>query len=213
MTRAVLFDIDGVLVRGYHARPEDQKRWDEKLLADHGIDPERFSEEFIYDVFVKKVLVGQTSLVTALDHVLPRLGYKGSPVAFAQLWVSRHANLDHAVLDIVAQLKARSDLRLYLATNQDHVRAMWLWETLGLSAYFEDIFYSARARALKPQDRYFDYIKSRIGPQSQPPLFFDDTPKMVVGARSHGWEAVLYREPTDCTNHPWIAARLEKVIV
>ena len=41
MTRAVLFDVDGVLVHGYHARPELQLRWDENLLEDLGIDPEQ----------------------------------------------------------------------------------------------------------------------------------------------------------------------------
>ncbi|MDF2983165.1 MAG: hypothetical protein K0Q69_2937, partial [Devosia sp.] len=29
--RTVLFDVDGVLVHGYHARPEKQIRWDENL--------------------------------------------------------------------------------------------------------------------------------------------------------------------------------------
>ena len=40
MTRALVFDVDGVLVHGYHARPERQRRWDENLLADlsSGVD-------------------------------------------------------------------------------------------------------------------------------------------------------------------------------
>ena len=35
--RAVLFDVDGVLVHGYHARAERQRRWDEHMQADLGI--------------------------------------------------------------------------------------------------------------------------------------------------------------------------------
>lgn len=71
MTRTVLFDVDGVLVHGYHARPEKQIRWDENLLADLGVDPDRFKTEFIYDIFMKKVIVGQMSLLAALDRTCP----------------------------------------------------------------------------------------------------------------------------------------------
>ena len=81
--RALLFDVDGVLVHGYHAKPEKQVRWDENLLADLGVDPERFRNEFIYDIFIKKVIVGQMSLLEALDRTLPRLGYRGPAMAFA----------------------------------------------------------------------------------------------------------------------------------
>ena len=82
MTRAVFFDVDGVLVHGYHARPDLQLRWDENLLADLGIDPEAFKERFIYDVFVKKVLIGKVGLVEAATSVIAGI-FKRSPLSFA----------------------------------------------------------------------------------------------------------------------------------
>jgi putative hydrolase of the HAD superfamily len=81
-TRAVLFDVDGVLVHGYHARPERQVRWDENLLADLGVDPDGFRTEFIYGIFVKQVVIGRMSLIEALERTLPALGYKGSAMQF-----------------------------------------------------------------------------------------------------------------------------------
>ena len=51
-------------------------RWDENLLDDLGVDPQRFKDEFIYDIFIKKVIVGQMGLVEALDRILPGLGYR-----------------------------------------------------------------------------------------------------------------------------------------
>ena len=74
MTRAVFFDVDGVLVHGYHARPELQRHWDANLLDDLGIDRERFRNEFIFDIFIKRVVIGETSLIEALDRRLPSLG-------------------------------------------------------------------------------------------------------------------------------------------
>jgi len=209
VTRAVFFDVDGVLVHGYHARPERQIRWDENLLADLGVDPDRFSTEFIYDIFINKVIIGQMSLVEALERVLPGLGYKGSAMNFASYWLRHDSNVNQPLLDVIEQLKQFGGANLYVATNQDHMRAQWLWLTLGFSELFDDIFYSARLRVMKPDPGYFDAIASRIGPQTEPPLFFDDRPKVIDGARKHGWEAVLFDTVEDCTGHPWIAERLK----
>lgn len=208
MTRAVFFDVDGVLVHGYHARPALQRHWDANLLADLGVDPERFRNEFIFDIFIKQVVVGEMSLVEALDRRLPALGYRSSPMVFVHYWLSHDSTLNQPLLAVVRQLKARSDLKLYIATNQDHLRAQWLWQTLGLGELFEDMFYSARIGVRKPERGFFDFIEQRIGPQSEPPLFFDDTPKVIEGARRAGWEAIQFDSLDDCTRHPWIAARL-----
>ena len=207
MTRAVIFDVDGVLVDGCHARP-DGKTWEEELLLGLGIDPIRFRDEFIYDIFIKKVVIGQTALVDALDRRLPAFGYKGSTMAFAQQWVTRNSRVNEQLLAHIRQLRRRSDIRLYLATNQDHMRAQWLWQTLRLGEVFDDMFYSARARAMKPKDAFFKFAATRMGPQSQVPLFFDDTPHVVEGARTFGWEAVLFTNNDDVSQHPWIRERL-----
>lgn len=209
MTRAVFFDVDGVLMHGYHARPEPALQWYANLLADFGIAPERFKQEFIFDVFIKKVLIGKMPLVEALDRRLPSLGFKGSPMVFVDYWLTQENEVDVQLLDLIRKLKQRDDLRLYLATNQDHMRALWLWQNIGLSELFEDMFYSARVGIRKPERGFFDFIEYRIGPQTEPPLFFDDTPKVVEGARTAGWEAVLFNTIDDFTSHPWIAERLD----
>jgi len=209
VTRALVFDVDGVLVHGYHARPDLQQRWDENLLADLGVDPERFRTEFIYDIFIKKVVIGQTPLIEALDKRLPALGYKGSSMAFAQYWLSHDSRVNTELVDAIKRLKASADIKLYIATNQDHMRAQWLWQTLGFGTLFEDMFYSARIGAMKPHKSFFDFAEMRMGSQSEPPLFFDDTPKIVEGARAWGWESVLFETNQDFLDHPWVSARMK----
>ncbi|WP_375452022.1 HAD family hydrolase [uncultured Devosia sp.] len=208
MTRAVFFDVDGVLVHGYHANPTRIRAWDTNMLADMGIDPDKFRQDFVFDIFIKKVIIGETSLIEALERRLPALGYRGSPMAFAQYWLTMDSVLNQPLLDIVRRLKQSGDCRLYIATNQEHLRASWLWGHLGLSELFEDIFYSARIGVQKPDRKYFDFIEHRIGPQSEAPLFFDDSPRVIAGALAHGWEAVQFETVDDCANHPWIAKRL-----
>ncbi|WEK05596.1 MAG: HAD-IA family hydrolase [Candidatus Devosia phytovorans] len=208
MTRAVLFDVDGVIIHGYHANPARVRPWDANLLADMGVDPDRFRREFIFDLFMKKVITGEMALIPALERRLPALGYKGSPMVFAHYWLTHDSELNAPLLDVIRQLKAREGLKLYLATNQEHLRAQHLWSHLGLSDLFEDIFYAARIGARKPDPRFFTFVDDKLGPQSEPPLFFDDSPEVIAGARKHGWEAVLFNTVDDCTSHPWIAERL-----
>lgn len=210
MTRAVLFDVDGVLINGYHSNPARVRAWDKTMLADIGVDPDRLRKEFTFETFVKKVIVGQMSFVEALDKHLPALGYKGSSMAFAHYWLHMDSELNQETVAIARTLKTCGDCRLYIATNQEHMRAMWLWGKLGLSEIFDDMFYSARLGLRKPDPRYFEYIARAIGPQAEPPLFFDDTPAVVAAASKAGWEAVLFDTVDDCRNHPWIAERLSR---
>lgn len=209
MTRTVLFDVDGVLIHGYHSNPEKVVPWDKDLRADMGVDPDAFRKEFIFDIFVKKVIIGQMSLLDALDRTLPRLGYRGPAMAFAGYWLMKDSKVNEPLLEVVRRLKARGDVRLYIATNQEHMRAQYLWQTLKFGEVFEDIFHSARVGATKPHKPYYEWVSNRIGPQSEPPLFFDDSEPVIRGARDHGWEAVAYNELEDVTEHPWIAERLK----
>jgi putative hydrolase of the HAD superfamily len=209
LSRVVLFDVDGVLVHGYHARPERHVRWNENLLTDLGVDPDRFNSEFIYDVFIKKVIVGQMPMLDALERILPGLGYRGSAMAFVDYWLSHDSNVNAPMVAAVRRLRQAGDSRLFLATNQEHMRAQWLWHTLKFGEIFEDIFYSARVGHAKPARPYFDWINNRLGPQREPPLFFDDREDIVKAARGHGWEAVLVDKTEDVTEHPWIAERLK----
>ena len=70
------------------------------------------------------------------------------------------------------------------------------------------MFYSARIGVVKPQPKFFDFVTRHIGPQDEPPLFFDDRAEIIDAARRKGWEAILFNELADCTTHPWIAARI-----
>ncbi len=208
MTRIVLFDVDGVLVNGYHARPEKHVRWNANLLADLGVDPDRFNREFIYDVFVKKVVVGQMSLLEALERTLPGLGYRGPAMAFVGYWLSHDSNVNEPVLDVVRRLRDAGGSRLFLATNQEHMRAQWLWQTLKFGEVFEDMFHSARVGHAKPAKPYFDWVNNQLGRQDEKPLFFDDREDIVKAAQAAGWEAVLFNDIADASEHPWIAERL-----
>ena len=163
---------------------------------------------FIKGIFEKEVLTGRQSLLTALERTLPAMGYRGSPLAVVSYWLGRDSHLNFQLLDVIRKLRRVSRGRLYVATNQEHMRAFHLWNRLGMETMFDDIFYSARLGVLKPDAAFFERITAIIGPQDQPPLLFDDSEPVIEGARAFGWEAVLYDELADCVSHPWIAETL-----
>jgi putative hydrolase of the HAD superfamily len=208
MSRAIFFDVDGVLIHGYHANPALTRRWDENLLEDLGIDPKRFSSEFIYGPFLKEVLPGHRSLIEVLDEVLPNLGYKGSALTLLDYWMRKDSNVDAATFEIARKLSRHADVSLYMATNQEHTRAMWIWLQLGFGQVFDDMFYAARMGVVKPETAFFDRIMAVIGPQETPPLLFDDSPKVIDAASAYGWEAVLFETAEDCRGHSFIAELL-----
>ena len=207
MARAIVFDVDGVLVHGYHARPDRRERWD-AALQNIGINPERFQREFIFDIFMKRVLIGEVPMVEALDRRLRAFGYKGSTMAMLDLWLGFDFNPNAELLAIVRHLKDHADVKLYLATNQDHSRAQYIWQNQHFHGLFEDMFYSARFGRTKYDKKFFAMADERMIASDSPPLFFDDTPKVIDVARAYGWETVLFVRNEDVFTHPWIAQKI-----
>ncbi|WP_105416452.1 HAD family hydrolase [Neorhizobium sp. T25_27] len=206
--RSVLFDVDGVLVHGYTGQVERRRRWDEHLLADLGIDPSAFRHLFIKQVFEKEVLTGRKALISALEEILPQLGFHGSPFIVASYWLNRDSHLNLQLLDVIRHLRRTGRARLYVATNQEHMRAFHLWNRHGFENLFDDMLHAARLGELKPGRAFFEGAARILGPQDEPPLFFDDSEAVVVAANEVGWEGVLFNKLEDCTAHPWISAML-----
>jgi putative hydrolase of the HAD superfamily len=211
--RKILFDVDGVLVHGYHARPELRKFWDEKIAEDFGIDRERFRKEFIFGPFVREVIVGKKTLAEALSVSLPALGYNGDPQIFIDYWLRKDSNLNLPLLEKIKILKRSGQVKLFIATNQEHNRASYLMENLGFNEYFEDIFYSARIGHLKPSEEYFRYVNEALNCEKNDiPLLFDDTPSVVAEARNFGWQAVEFIDTASLHESDFIDAILRESV-
>lgn len=209
MSRAVLFDVDGVIVHGWHARPEYRRLWNQHLRDDLGIDPQAFSQAFIRQDFARTVIPGEKPLIHALDDYLGKAGYPGSPLELMSYWFSHDSQLNRPLVEAIKRVQRNTASPFYLATNQEHVRAFYLWHDLKLGHLFNDMFYAARMGAKKPQAEFFDAVQNRLPDASEKPLLFDDTPAVVEAARNYGWEAVLYADLDDFTTHPWVAALLD----
>ncbi|MBZ9937412.1 haloacid dehalogenase [Mesorhizobium sp. BR1-1-16] len=205
----IFFDVDGVLIDGWHADAALRKPWDATITADLGVDRAAFQTRFFgasgqrSEALMHQCVIGRLDLAEALAGVLPDIGYRGEVKDFMRYWFEKDSNLNAAVLHLVAELKRRADAKVYIATGQEHHRARYLWNDLGLSERFDGMFYSASLGYPKKDVRFFEAINQtlRIDP-AQPPLFFDDQPEIVACAQSAGWDAAVFRSAGDVSGHP-----------
>lgn len=84
----IFFDVDGVLIDGWHADPARRKRWDADLRRDLGIDPEALQEKFFrpssegkQHSLMQACTRGDLDLKEALAPVLPSVCMGASPSA------------------------------------------------------------------------------------------------------------------------------------
>ena len=203
----ILFDVDGVLVHGWHSDPQYRRRWSEHLERDLGLSEQTFSESFISRAFKEKVITGQQGLHEALAETLPSIGFGHDPQILIDYWMEHDAVLNQDLMARVKWLSNLPDVRLFIATNQEHVRAAHLMEDLGLTKYFDDIFYSARFGVTKPDPAF--YRKAQALLPDGPVVFFDDHQPVVDGAIAHGWEAHQFNDADDVLKSETVAALLE----
>ncbi len=204
--QVVLFDVDGVLIQGYHATRTDLRHcWDEDIETDLKINRERFKREFIFGPFVKDVIVGKKDFKDVLTEYLPTFGFHDDAQIVVDYWLDKDSVTNQDVLETIKIMQASGQFKLYIATNQEHYRAKYLMNQLGFKEYFDDIFYSAKIGFAKPSVDYFQSIAKALNlPSDEKPILFDDTPNVVEAARAFGWEAHEFATVDDLGKSPFI---------
>lgn len=104
---------------------------------------------------------------------------------------------DDATVDLMRRLK-RAGHRLYYLSNMPAPYAEHLERSHDFFDLFDDGVFSARVQLMKPDAAVFDAAARRFGLAPPELLFIDDVPHNVDAARTLGWQALHYRNATDC---------------
>ena len=171
MQRCLMLDVDGVVVTG---RPEDGKSWATDIERDLGIAPEK-----LHDVFF------------VLAACLPVLAPALTVHEFTDYWFEKDSRLDEGVLAECDELREHG-MRIFLATNQEHMRAAYLMDALALRDHVDGMIYSAQLKARKPQRAFFDAAARHSGSRPEDLILVDDTETNIIAARDAGWQAMLW---------------------
>lgn len=186
--RTIMLDVDGVLVRG---RPHDGAHLFTDLQKDLGLSLEQLQLEFFKPRW-SAIVTGQKLLVPELTEVLARIAPYVTAKTLIDYWFLNDSRVDRAVIDAVAELRMKGD-RVYLATNQEHMRASYLMETMGLRDHVDGIFYSASIGHRKPAREFFEHSTAAVAAPVSSITLIDDTEENVLAARAFGWSAVHWR--------------------
>lgn len=185
----LMMDVDGVIVRP-DGRRGDNRRWDADLKADLGIDPADLQRVF-FGPHWRDIALGRADLYERLAPALAEIAPAVTAEALTEYWFRWDSDLNQPLLEELAVLRAGGQ-RMALATVQEHHRARYLWEDLGLKHRFDAMHYAADLGAAKPDRAFFDRIALRTGAPPEAHLLIDDMQSNIDGALAAGWRAQLW---------------------
>ena len=180
-----MVDVDGVLIDG---RPEDGRHWQTSIADDLGIDAATLHEEFFVPCW-EDVVLGRVGLVEHLTPALGRFAPHVDPATFISYWFARDSRIVTPLLRELSSVRSMG-VRVYLATNQEHLRAAFLMDDLGLAQHVDGMFYSARLGTKKPELKFFAEVQRATGLSAADILLIDDSAQNIEAARKAGWEAL-----------------------
>jgi putative hydrolase of the HAD superfamily len=179
-----MLDVDGVLIT---PRPGG---WAVDLEADLGLSRAALAEHF-FAVHWNDVVMGRAGLHERLSPVLARIAPHLSCERLTAYWFEKDAVLDRQLLDDLAEVRT-GGIALHLATVQEHLRADYLWTTLGFRDRFDAMHYAAELGCGKPDPVFFARVAERTGLAPAEMLLIDDRAENVEAARAAGWGAALW---------------------
>jgi putative hydrolase of the HAD superfamily len=187
MIKALMIDVDGVVVGG---RPSDGRPWATDLESDLGLSFGVLRDAF-FRPYWEDIVTGKADLRERLAGVLAKTAPKPTVEQVLAYWFQQDARLNVDLLKDLAILRS-GGLQTYLATNQEHERAHYLMNTLGLAAHVDGCHYSAALRHRKPHVGFFQTVASRVGLPPGALLLIDDSDENVLAAIDAGWHAVRW---------------------
>ena len=192
MIKALMMDVDGVVIRGKSGNGEP---WHASLLADLGVRYDDLQSEF-FAIHWQDVAIGRADLRDCLAPVLAAIAPHVAVEDLIAYWHENDAALDGDVLDAVDRAR-QNGLRAMLATNQDHDRSRYLWRDLGLERHFDDMIYSAALGFRKPEPGFYRAAARRTALAPEAHLLIDDNEENVLAARVECWKAMKWDRQSD----------------
>ena len=138
------------------------------------------------------IVTGKKALLPELAEALAHIAPDVPAEVLVDYWFRNDSRIDLGVVDAMMTLRAAGH-PVYLATNQEHMRAAYLMDAMGLKEHVDGIFYSAAIGHRKPAPGFYGHIQSTLAAAPDDLTLIDDTEANVLAARDHGWRGVHWQ--------------------
>lgn len=187
MTKAVLFDVDGVLTL-----PEEV--FSIMYTKSHGLDPKPF-EDFFKNEWPDFV-IGKRDLKQYINDNPQLWQWNGTADTMLDYWFSSEDVQNDELIAIVQQLRG-AGIKCYVATEQEKYRTQYM-KNIMFKNKFDGIFSTCDLGLRKTDTKFYQTILEKLEsdlPNIKPDeiVFFDDSESKVQTALMVGIDARLYR--------------------
>ena len=193
MTKAIIFDIGGVLV------DLDMGRCINAFQSILGYDKITQLLDHSHQKGIYGDLEAGTISADLFRHMVLAESRPGSqPSDVDRCMAAFLTGMAPGKAEVIKDLAKRYPL--YLASNNNPISMLRCRQVLaenGLGKAFKGEFISADMKLMKPSAEYFNAVISGIGAAPEELLFIDDSPANVEGARAVGMQARLFIQGND----------------
>lgn len=185
MIKAVIFDVDGVIIKS-------ETIFSQNLSKDFNVPNEKilpfFKNEF------QNCIIGKADLKEEVKKYLSDWNWSKTIDELLLYWFEHENNVDQKIIDSVNTLQ-KNGIRCFIATNNEKYRTEYLASTLELSTYFTKIFSSSSLGAKKPQREFWQLVFEQLPDlQKEEILVVDDDKENIASAQEFGFETHLYTD-------------------
>ena len=187
MTKAVVFDLGGVLID-----------WDPRYLYRKLLADEAAVEEFLATVCTPEWNDEQDRgrpFAEGVAELVERHPVHAAAItAYHERWTEMLGGGIAGSVELLAELR-KAGVPLYALTN-------WSAETFGIAReryqfleWFDGVLVSGEQRMIKPDPAIFRLLLDRFGLDPQTVFYIDDSPANVAAAGQLGFDAVRFTGP------------------
>jgi 2-haloacid dehalogenase len=136
------------------------------------------------------------SLAEATERLVERHPEYEAPIrAYYGRWEEMLGGPIHGTVEILEEVHARNEHRLYGLTNWSHETFPVALERYDFLQRFQGIVVSGTEKVKKPDPKIYEILLSRYDIQPETAIFIDDVPGNVAAARERGINAVQFFSP------------------
>jgi len=115
---------------------------------------------------------------------------------------SKIFTVNEDVADLLPVLK--ENYRLVLLSNTNSIHQKYGWAHYPFLSHFEKLMLSHEIGAVKPEKEIYQAVMNYTTEKPEAHIFIDDIPEYIAGARSCGWDGIVFK------GYPDLRHELEK---